>query len=106
MTGKLQSWGVDGDTLDGDLKPTAHFVFNNTEAVLSAALHGLGIAYIPIFVAREALRSGQLIAVLQNCKTNQGVFWLLWPAQRHMLPRLRVFVDHLCEHLQIDPESP
>ena len=101
-SGKLQEWLVNGvSVLQG---PSAsvrsqQLVFNNTEAVLSAALQGLGIAYVPDFVAREPLAEGKLRTVLESASTRQGMFQILWATNRHMVPRLRVFIDFLGQHL-------
>jgi DNA-binding transcriptional LysR family regulator len=105
-TGKLQGWGFDDSNLEHDLKQSAGFVFNNTEAVLAAASRGVGIAYIPTFVAHEALQSGRLVPTLREFEARQGTFWIVWPSSRHMLPRLRVCIDYFCAHMTIDPQAP
>ena len=96
--GKLREWQVDGsDSLPG-LPQT--LVCNNIEALIGAALRGLGLAYLPDFLVNDYLRDGQLQAVLSEHVTDGGQFWLLWPSSRHMSPKLRVFVDFMCERLQ------
>jgi DNA-binding transcriptional LysR family regulator len=54
---------------------------------------------MPDFVARDALTEGRLRLALESSRTVEGVFRALWPTNRHMLPRLRVFVDFLAEQL-------
>ena len=41
---------------------------NNGEAMRDMAIAGLGIALLPLFVAYEALRKGQLIRVAEKLK--------------------------------------
>ncbi|MFJ2993231.1 LysR substrate-binding domain-containing protein [Pandoraea sp. NPDC087047] len=72
---------------------------NNMEALLSASIHGLGIAYMPDFLARDALVAGQLQSFLDDAMENPGQFWMLWPSSRHLSPKLRVFVDFMCERM-------
>ena len=72
--------------------PTA-LTLNNMEAMLSAAVDGHGIAYVPDFLAREALAQGQLDTVLEGHCEDEGQFWALWPSSRHLSPKIRVFVD-------------
>ena len=98
-SGKLQDWQLDGESALQGMRKSTQLVFNNTEAVLSAAIQGLGIAHLPDFVARDALAEGRLQTVLDACRTHAGTFWIVWPANRHMVPRLRVFVDFLRQHL-------
>ena len=33
-------------------------------------------------------------------------FWVLWPSSRHLSPKIRVFVDHLCTHLHFSAPPP
>jgi DNA-binding transcriptional LysR family regulator len=105
-SGKLQEWLIDGESpLQGSGAATP-IVLNNAEAVLSAAIQGLGIAYVPDFVARDALAEGRLRMALESSKTFEGVFRALWPSNRHMLPRLRVFVDYLADRLGGNHAAP
>lgn len=60
---------------------------------------GLGIAYMPDFLARDALADGSLQTVLDTFLTHTGQFSILWPSGRLMSPRLRVFVDFVAERL-------
>lgn len=97
-SGKWQDWLIDGEpALSGAV--SAPLVFNHAEAVLTAAVQGLGIAYLPDFLVRDAISSGQLRTVLETSRTLEGTFRALWPTNRHMPPRLRVFVDFLAERL-------
>jgi DNA-binding transcriptional LysR family regulator len=72
---------------------------NNVEALIFAAVRGLGIAYLPGFVVRESLITGALVFVLDDYMTDGGKFSVLWPSSRHLLPKLRVFVDFLAKKL-------
>jgi len=98
-SGKLQEWLIDGESPLQGAGAATPIVLNNAEAVLSAAIQGLGIAYVPDFVARDALTEGHLCMALESSKTFEGVFRALWPTNRHMPPRLRVFVDYLAGRL-------
>ena len=72
---------------------------NNLESLIHAATQGLGIAYVPDFVVGGALADGSLVSVLDDFQQERGKFSILWPSSRHLLPKLRVFVDFLGEHL-------
>ncbi|UTY56090.1 LysR family transcriptional regulator [Massilia sp. erpn] len=97
--GKLREWQMGTSAVLPDLPQT--LVCNNIEALIGAALRGLGLAYLPDFLVNDYLREGQLQAVLGEYVDDGGQFWLLWPSSRHMSPKLRVFVDFLCERLQV-----
>ncbi len=93
--GKLQKWVLGAGSNDQGLDLPQSFVTNNAEAILAAAIEGLGIAYTPRFVVREALQTGLLQLALEHYPKAEGVFWILWPSKRQMPPRLRVFIEYL-----------
>lgn len=97
-TGQLQAWKLRDESSDAALTvvPNTH-TFNNIEALISAVTAGLGIAYLPDFAVDDALRSGALLSVLEAFIEESGQFSILWPDNRYMLPKLRVFVDFLAE---------
>jgi len=89
-TGKLQPWVFKRSTLDA---PPAVLVCNNLEALLSAVTEGLGLAYVPDFMARQAVASRALQYVLEDQMGPNGSFWLLWPSSTHVPAKLRAFID-------------
>jgi DNA-binding transcriptional LysR family regulator len=75
------------------------------EALRAASELGLGIAYMPDFLARDALQSGALQSVLADHLAHAGQFSVLWPSSRQLSPKLRVWVDFLSEHLFPEPAT-
>lgn len=67
-------------------------VCTNMEGVRAAAIAGLGVAWTPDFLIRDALNLDQLRVVLR-AESVEGAFWLLWPSGRFSSPRLRAFID-------------
>lgn len=94
-SGKLQDWVLAPDAEGEAVRLPGTFALNSIEGVLAAAIAGLGICYVPDFVAEEALRDKRLLTALDTYNVVQGTFWMLWPSSRHMLPKLRVLVDFL-----------
>lgn len=98
-TGKLQKWVMCSDPDEGELRLPNNLICNNVEAMLMACINGLGIGFMPTFLTREAIADGAIVSVLDNYMQQQGQFWVLWPSNRQMSPKLRVFVDFICAHL-------
>lgn len=98
-SGKLLEWPMLQSTADAETRLRTVLACNNMEAVLGATLRGLGIACMPDFLAREMLADGRLVTVLEKQLSAGGRFRALWPSSRHLSPKVRVFVDHLCKHL-------
>ncbi len=66
---------------------------DNSEFMVEAAVAGLGIAYVPESYARNALDDGSVVLVLEDWCPIIGGLQLYFPANRHMPPVLRAFVD-------------
>ncbi|MCP3710728.1 LysR substrate-binding domain-containing protein [Paraburkholderia sp. CNPSo 3274] len=97
-TGKLQPWDLaTGKEAPPELR--AALVCNNMEALRGAVEAGFGIGYMPDFLVRDALATGTLATVLDEACEAPGQFSILWPSNRHLTPRLRAFVDFVCERL-------
>lgn len=76
------------------------YVANHSEVRLEAALHHLGVASLPGFTARAALASGALVPVLADWEHKTayaGMAWLLYPPNRFVPSKLRVWIDHVAE---------
>ncbi|PQZ85900.1 MULTISPECIES: LysR family transcriptional regulator [Pseudomonas] len=98
-TGKIMDWTLAANPAFTQLRLPTAMTLNNMEAMLTAAIDGHGIAFVPDFLAREAVAQGRLETVLDEHCSDQGQFWALWPSSRHLSPKIRVFVDFIAEHL-------
>ncbi|WAH55632.1 LysR family transcriptional regulator [Pseudomonas silvicola] len=101
--GQVQPWTFEGREGLPALELPGTLTFNNIEALIGAAISGLGIAYLPDFAVGQYLRDGQLQSILDDRLVAGGTFSLLWPGSRQPLPKLRAFVDFLAEHLVLGP---
>ncbi|ADJ63417.1 LysR family transcriptional regulator [Herbaspirillum seropedicae] len=82
------------------------YAANHTGVRLDAVLRHLGIASLPYFIARPALEEGSLVQVLPqwSFRTHYcGELWALYPATRHLPPRLGAFVQFLAQRLAQEP---
>jgi DNA-binding transcriptional LysR family regulator len=96
-TGRLQPWAL----CDNDEPPRLRtsITCNNMEALRGAVIAGFGIGFVPDFLVRDALACGSLVTVLDDLAIPPGQFSVLWPSSRQLSPKLRVFVDFMCEQL-------
>ncbi|MDP2257002.1 MAG: LysR family transcriptional regulator [Polaromonas sp.] len=80
------------------VKVRGRYVANHSEVRLEGALNHLGIASLPEFTARAALAAGELVTVLddwEHATDYAGMAWLLYPPNRFLPAKLRVWIDHL-----------
>ena len=79
-------------------KVSGRYAANHSEVRLEGALQSLGIASLPEFTARAALAAGHLVVVLgdwEHVTDYAGTAWLLYPPNRFLPAKLRVWIDYL-----------
>jgi LysR family transcriptional regulator for bpeEF and oprC len=66
---------------------------------IAAAEAGLGIARIPAFVLKDAMERGTLELVLGDWFPEPAPLYVVYPQNRHLSGKVRVFVDWVAELL-------
>lgn len=63
------------------------------------ATSGCGITLLPDNVVQQYVERGELVRILPAWKAAHGIFHMVYPSRRGLLPAVRVFIDYLVEHL-------
>ena len=88
-------WFVsDGDAVKRFTPPATHRL-SDGEAMMDAAVGGLGIVQLPISLVRGPLADGSLRSILPAHSAVGVEVHAVWPRQRHLSPRVRYVVDQL-----------
>ncbi|WP_312050880.1 LysR substrate-binding domain-containing protein [Acinetobacter schindleri] len=66
------------------------------------AASGCGITLLPDNVVQQYVERGELVRVLPEWKAAHGIFHMVYPSRRGLLPAVRVFIDYLVDHLHHD----
>jgi DNA-binding transcriptional LysR family regulator len=74
---------------------------NNGDLIRDAAVAGLGIVRLPDFIVADALRSGQLVTVLDAFLPSPTGVYAVYPQHRQSSLTIRAFVDFLRKHLKM-----
>lgn len=69
--------------------------FNNSYAMIDAALNGYGIAYVPENIVERQIVSGELIQVLDDWSPFFDGYFLYYPSRRQNLPAFKIIVEAL-----------
>lgn len=94
----LSAQGVEvTGTLDGT-------TYDQYATIIQAALHGLGVALIPDYLAEQDRAAGRLVSPFGPAADARGAYYLVWPRERSTDPALRQFTDWLAGQAQ--PEDP
>src|SRR4029077_15077567 len=84
---------VDGTVREVTLR--AAVSVNGAESLVAAARLGLGLIQVPRYHIEDDLKRGTLVAVLPDYPPSQTPVSLLYPGNRQLSPRVRVFIDWL-----------
>ncbi|HDR9763647.1 TPA: LysR substrate-binding domain-containing protein [Burkholderia cepacia] len=84
------------------LRHHPRFVTDDMHALRDAAIHGVGIVQLPCMVVEDDLRDGTLVDVLPGWAPKGGVVHTVFPSRRGLLPRVRLLIDFLAEHIRKD----
>jgi len=75
--------------------PSPRWLINDSAALERFALSGAGLALLSTIEGESLAARGDLVRVLPEYSHQQGaIASLVWPASRHLAPRVRAFIDH------------
>ena len=86
------------------IKTASPLNVNNGDALRQAALVGYGIVYLPSFLLADDVRSGRLTPLLTRHTQHETNLLAVYPASRHVSPKVRAMIDWLVEELGPEPE--
>lgn len=96
--GGLYAWEFEKDGQALRVRVDGQLTFNNSYAMIDAAVSGLGIAYVPEDIVAGQLGSGALDLVLDDWSPLFDGYFLYYPSRRQTLPAFQVIVDALRFH--------
>ena len=93
--GGLYAWEFEKGRRELKVRVDGQLVLNSTTQMLNAALHGLGLAYVPRDVAQPHLQSGVLTQVLEDWCPPYSGYHLYYPSRRQPSPAFTLLVEAL-----------
>ncbi len=104
LIGSSDLWSFQLEGREASQRINGNWRCNSGQAVLDAALAGLGLCQLPDYYVLEHLRSGALVSLLENHQPPNTAVWALYPQQRHLSPKVRQLIDALRYGLAQRPE--
>lgn len=93
-------WSFVQDAKPVTVTASGRFNTNQIEILHSAAVCGCGLAILPRFLVLDDFKRGSLVNLLPETPPTPGAVHALWPSNRHVSARTRLFVEFLAERLR------
>ena len=93
--GRVRDWRFADSGDVHEITVNGAMTFNSGEALVAAAAAGLGVIQVAEYYAWPLIDSGGLVELLGDYKTEGHDISVVFPQQRRVAPKLRVFVDFL-----------
>jgi DNA-binding transcriptional LysR family regulator len=75
-------------------RPQSAMIVNHAHLLMKGAVHGLGLAWVPLSMAESELNAGGLVSLLNDWSITYDGYYMYYPS-RHLSPLFRLFVDAL-----------
>jgi DNA-binding transcriptional LysR family regulator len=81
-------------------------VYDQFSTITQAALHGLGVALLPDYLAEQDLATGRLVPAWGGAVESAGAYHLIWPRTRAASPALIAFRDWMATQAEDGDSLP
>ena len=93
--GGLYAWEFEKDGKELRVRVDGQLTFNNSYAMIDAAISGFGIAYVPDSMAEASIALDKLEVVLDDWSPPFDGYFLYYPSRRQNLLAFQIIVDAL-----------
>ncbi|MDF0602007.1 LysR family transcriptional regulator [Psychromarinibacter sp. C21-152] len=97
------TWTFEGPSGPVAVDIRARYSVNDSRVLLDAAVDGLGLAMVPLFLARAALAEGRLVELMPDYPVSELWFKALVPSHKTHRPEVIAFVEHMRRELDPAP---
>lgn len=99
-----ESWQFMDDGRIVTVQPQGRFKADNGNALLTAAVAGLGIAWLPDCLTHGHVASGALVRIMTRHPPPEAGAYVVRPPGQHPARKVRVLTEFLTEHFKRNPE--
>jgi DNA-binding transcriptional LysR family regulator len=93
-------WRFSGFNRNRAMRLAARLLVSDIESALIAVRTGRGVARVLSYQVADELLTGNLVRLLREFEPAPWPICLVVPTARHMLPSVRMFLDHAAQHLR------
>lgn len=73
------------------------FAVDDGNAYLAAGVAGLGVLWLPDYMAKAHVTSGELVPLFKDWRLDPMPLYVAFPPNRHVSAKLRVFIEWIAE---------
>lgn len=95
LTGRPRNWVFEQNNSPLALAVRGSLTLNNSDALMEAAMSGIGIAQLPDYAADAALANGSLVRILEPYSAPEQPISAFYPAARRSSRKVTAFVEFL-----------
>lgn len=92
-TGRPRPWQFREGDRDIERTPESTIAMNDGEALVAAAVEGMGLVQAPHYMVAAAMRRGSVVEVLERFRPKPLPISLVYPSHRRVPPRVRALVE-------------
>jgi len=87
------------------IKIESNFYINSSTGLAHAAFYGLGLIMLPKYILAPTIDAGKLVTVLDEYQTAEFGIYALYPNNRYVTPKVRLFIDILADRLSKEEQN-
>ncbi|MFZ4405256.1 MAG: LysR family transcriptional regulator [Pseudobdellovibrionaceae bacterium] len=96
-----QQWRLIYGTSIETIKVEPRVLSNNYWVLRNAAISGLGAAFMPSFLASDAIKNKNLQQILPNWRSEEIPVHAIYPSQKFLSTKVRTFIDFIKDRIKI-----
>ena len=98
-----ETWNFEGADGKFAVPISGRMRTNGIEAVIEAALAGVGVALVPMWMMQGDMMGTRLRQILQAWRPPRRPISVVYPSRRFLAPRTRAVIDFLVDEFRLDP---
>ncbi len=102
-TGKLFDWDFNRDGERIEIPMRGVIALNDSNAYIEAGLAGLGVIQMTDYLVERHVASGRMVQVLPDWHADPLPIHIVYPQNRHLSAKVRVFVEWVAELFAANP---
>jgi DNA-binding transcriptional LysR family regulator len=89
----IRPWEFEKDGERVEIEPQGRLIVNEAQNVVTAAVNGVGIGYLPLGMAVRFIMAKQLTLLLPDWSTGYSGLYIYYPSRRQIPAPLQAFID-------------